>query len=226
MNRFRIIAPLVFLPLLAGCAQFAGVPGAEPFPATTLQRIKSAHHWDIIASDVAAQTTSLKTHPALQGKPLYVVASDDGDFARGFRTMLITRLVNSGLPVATRPEGATPIKYETQVVRHPRQKTEYPGKLSALAGGILVARQILETDASAVAIANSSAALLAGADLLAAYTRLRSPTNTEVIITTTLVDGDRFLMRKTDTYYVEDAEARMFEASPRAPAKVIGVVGQ
>jgi hypothetical protein len=51
-------------------------------------------------------------------------------------------------------------------------------------------------------------------------------TNTEVVITTSLIDSNRYLMRKTDVYYIEDVEGVMFEAPFRPQTKAMGVTGQ
>ena len=228
MNGTRLVAALLCLPLFVGCSQLAGVPNADAFPDATLRKAKSAEHWNVIAGDVSAQTAALKDRPELQGKPLYVSPSaDNSDFSRGFQTMLISKLVNSGLQVVTKPEGAVEVKYEAQVVRHLAGQGDYqPGTVAALAGGILVARQIAVSGASSTGKAVGATALIAGADLLTAYAKLHSATNTEVIITTSLIDNNRFLMRKTDVYYVEDAEGVMFEAPFRPLTKTMSVTGK
>lgn len=216
--------PLVF----AGCSPLAGVPSAEPFPDASLRKAKSAEHWNVIAGDVAVQTAGLRDRPELKGKPLYVSpAGDNSSFSRGFHSMLISKLVNNGLNVSTRPESSIEVKYEAQVVRHLAGQGDYqPGSVAALAGGILVARQIALSNASPNAIAVGATALIAGAELLAANAKLRSATNTEVIITTSLIDNNRFLMRKTDVYYVEDAEGVMFEGPFRPQTKHMRMVEQ
>lgn len=228
MSSVRSIAALLCFPLFVGCSQLAGIPTAEPFPDTSLRKAKSAEHWNVIAGDVAVQTGGLQNRPEMQAKPLYVAPSaDNSDFSRGFHAMLISKLVNAGLSVATRPEGAVEVRYEAQVVRHLAGQGNYqPGTVAALAGGILVAREVAVGSASATGKAVAATALIAGADLLAAHAKLHSATNTEVIVTTSLIDGNRFLMRKTDVYYVEDAEGVMFEAPFRAQTKTIGVTGK
>ena len=219
-----LVVALALLTLVAGCSQLAGVPSAQSFPDATLRIAKSAEHWNVIAGDVAVQTAGLRDRPELQGKPLYVSPSgDNSDFSRGFQTMLISRLVNIGMDVATTPEGAVEVKYEAQVVRHLAGQGDYqPGTVAALAGGILVARQIL-LNTSGTGKAVGVTAMVAGADLANAEVRLHSPTNTEVIITTSLVADNRYLMRKTDVYYVEDAEGVMFQAPQ---TKTMWVTGQ
>jgi len=228
MNRTQTIALLLSLPALFSCSQLAGMPSAEPFPDSSIRKSKSAEHWNVIAGDVAAQTASLKDRPELKGKLLYVSPSgDNSDFSRGFQTMLISKLVNSGLNVTTKPEGAVQVRYEAQVVRHLAGQGDYqPGTVAAIAGGILVAREIATGNSSSTAKAIGAGALIAGADLLGANAKLRSPTNTEVIVTTSLIDDSKFLMRKTDVYYVEDAEGAMFESPFRPRIKAMEVTGQ
>ena len=228
MAGIRFVAALLCFPLVAGCSQLAGMPSAEPFPDASLRKAKSAEHWNVIAGDVASQTAGLRNRPELQGKPLYVSPSgDNSDFSRGFQSMLISKLVNGGMNVATRPEGALQVTYEAQVVRHLAGQGDYqPGTVAALAGGILVAREIAIGSASSTAKAVGVSALIAGADLLVAHAKLHSATNTEVIVTTSLIDNNRYLMRKTDVYYVEDAEGVMFEAPFRPQLRTMGVTGQ
>ena len=228
MAGIRFVAALLCFPLVAGCSQLAGMPSAEPFPDASLRKAKSAEHWNVIAGDVASQTAGLRNRPELQGKPLYVSPSgDNSDFSRGFQSMLISKLVNGGMNVATRPEGALQVTYEAQVVRHLAGQGDYqPGTVAALAGGILVAREIAIGSASSTAKAVGVTAVIAGADLLAAHAKLHSATNTEVIITTSLIDNNKYLMRKTDVYYVEDAEGVMFEAPFRPQLRTMGVTGQ
>ena len=126
-----------------------------------------------------------------------------------------------------RPAPRVPFTYEAQVVRHLAGQGDYqPGTVAALAGGILVAREIAIGSASSTAKAVGVTALIAGADLLVAHAKLHSATNTEVIVTTSLIDNNRYLMRKTDVYYVEDAEGVMFEAPFRPQLRTMGVTGQ
>ena len=228
MVGIRFAAALLSLPLLVGCSQLAGVPAAEPFPDASLRKAKSAEHWNVIAGDVALQTAELKNRPELQGRTLYVSPSgDNSDFSRGFQSMLISKLVNGGLKVATKPDGAVQVTYEAQVVRHLAGQGGYqPGTVAALAGGILVAREIATGHLSGPAKSVGVTALIVGADLLGANARLRSATNTEVVITTSLIDSNRYLMRKTDVYYIEDIEGIMFEAPFRPQTKAMGVTGQ
>ncbi len=227
IRNITLTAALV-LPFFAGCAQLQGVPSAEPFEAARLKKAKSAQHWDVIARDVAAETAALRDKAALQGKPLHVLAADGSSFSRAFQTLLVSRMVNQGLDVSTQAAGAITVRYEAQVVRHPDNRGGFyaPGSIAALAGGVLVAREIDIGNLSYGGKAAAGTALIAATELGTAYARLHSPTNTEVLITTSLIDGTRYLMRKTDVYYVEDVEGMLFERPFRAASRAVGVVGQ
>jgi len=223
-----VAASLCLLTTLGGCSALTGMPSATAFPAASQGKIQSAAHWDVIAADIASQVAGLRGDSALLGQPLYVDKTDDGVFSRALHSMLITRLVNLDVPVSANPLDAVTLHYETQVIRHPKRQpvVHYPSPLSALAAGILVARKVADDDTSLIASTNLPAGLLAGADLLLAYERLRQPTRTEIVVTTTIRNGDRFALRKTDVYYVLDDEARLYAAGVDAPAKSLGVRGQ
>lgn len=52
------------------------------------------------------------------------------------------------------------------------------------------------------------------------------PTHTEVILTTTIMQGDRYLARNTDVYYVEDSDATLFQAIRGPVTREFQVVSQ
>lgn len=223
MNKnIRITGCIFLLSTLCGCSALTGMPTAASFPDASQGKIQSAAHWDVIAADIAAQIVAMRNQELLADQPLYIDDDAHGVFSRTLQSMLITRLVNAGVPVSPHPRGALALHYETQVIRHPKREPEilYPSKTTALATGVLVARHA-SGDASTV-----TAGLLAGADLLRAYALLRQPTRTEIVVTTTIRNGDRFALRKTDVYYVLDKEAHMYADGIDTPAKSMGVRGQ
>lgn len=224
-HKFITAATLAAL-LGTGCAQMQGVPSAERFPAADLKKVKSAQHWDVIASDVAAQTASvLKGLPDGRNRPLYVAAPGNGTFPLAFRSLLISRLLGQGLPVSTQQDGAATVRYESQVIRHTDGRAQVPGgvEIATLAGGILVARQIGVSNASNTARFATATALVAGSALASAAGQYSRPTNTELIITTTIASGGRYLLSKSDVYYVEDADGAMYDSA--SSTKRMEVVG-
>ena len=211
--------------LVAACA--SQLPLAANHPLSTQKKIRSSHHWDVIADDVANQTLvalSDKKQQGLQGKPLYVQSPPDNtSFNKAFRNFLITRMVNRGIPVSKAKENAQEIQYELQLVRHNSSRyTHIPGTLTALAAGISVVRDIVSAGSSAIPTALGLGAL---ADYgLGHYSG--GPTKTELIITTSIISGGAYSVRKSDVYYVEDADTDLFVEALERPAKQWQIVGK
>lgn len=181
-------------------------PWVETHPATTQQKLSAAQQWGLIADDVTEQTrlALLKADYLDTGTPVYVSESTNAHFDRGFRNYLITSLVNAGFNVSTQSEGAVEIQYESQVIRHgasfdPRAMGYQPGVATAGVAGLWILRNASPTSLAASAVA--------GADIYLAV----KPTNVELLLTTSIVQGNRYLMRNTDAYYIEKADAYLFE---------------
>ncbi len=47
----------------------------------------------------------------------------------------------------------------------------------------------------------------------------------EIIVTTSVTDGNRYVARNTSVYYVEDADQRLYHAPVQAPTKTFQIVG-
>ncbi len=200
MNVKRPFPILLLALILAGCSSPA--PVARNFPAEIQYKVRSTHHWDIIALDVASQTLNTLHDRQLLGRDVYVQRLEkDVPFLHGFRNFLITHLVNGGASVVDSPAGALEINYDTQLVWHASPRETYaPGALTVLTGGILVLRS------------NPNPVTLLGGAVAADLARdvLTAPTHTELAVNTYIKDNGRFIMRKSDTYYVEDNDKHLF----------------
>ena len=181
-------------------------PWVAAQPLASQQKISAAQQWGLIAEDVTEQTrlALLKADYLETATPVYVSESTNAHFDRGFRNYLITSLVNAGFNVATQQQGAIEIQYESQVIRHgdsfdPGAMGYQPGVATAGAAGLWVLRNASPT--------SLAASIVAGTD---AYLAVK-PTNVELLLTTSIVQGNRYLMRNTDAYYIEDADAYLFE---------------
>jgi hypothetical protein len=103
---------------------------------------------------------------------------------------------------------AVQVNYSTRVVQHSASMSAYrPGVLTALGAGVFAVHE-LDVMASVPVQYGAGAALLALADVAAGHIAL--PTRTEIIVTTTIVENNRYLMRRSDVYYVPDADAHLF----------------
>jgi hypothetical protein len=203
-----LIASLGVAITLAGCAN-APIPVAENFQYTSQLKVRSAGHWDLVSRDVVSQTLGSLGQTGAAGVPLYVaLPPNPSAFDTAFREFLITKFVQSGTPVMQAPGNAMEVTYQAQVVRHNSDRPRFiPGMYTTLAAGLGVAHGLgsLHVDA----------AILAGVGLAAAADYASSvnsggPTHTEMILTTTVARNGQFVARKTDVYYLENADAPLF----------------
>lgn len=205
-----LLALSLMLLFTAGCA--SQVPIAVNPPISKQYKAKSTHHWDILAEDVARETCALldrdpKKDGQLQGKPFYIVpAKESSTFDKAFRNLLITRMVNRGMPVSTE-RGGIEVQYETQLIRHNSAGYGHlPGTLTALSAGVFVVRELVEGSFAAVPGAIGLAAL---ADWGAG--KFSTPTPTELMVTTSIAIEKKFVYRKSAIYYIDTEEAELYQ---------------
>lgn len=206
-----------------GCA--SPVPVAHNFPISTQKVARVAHHWNVVADDVVTQTlASIEKTPELQKRAVFVEQAYPGSvFDRAFRNFMITKLVEKGQfvnvcrtePQSTsgfaQPPGAPAVSvhYETQVVQHRGKLPHYrPGALTWLAANVAAIYNLASVDHSSDFIGAGAAGVIIANDVLAGH--LSAPTRTELILTTTITEDNRYVMRKSDVYYVPDADATLF----------------
>jgi len=191
--------------LLAGCGS-APIPLAKNFPLTEQHKVRSAGHWELVARDVVTQTRAMVGGA---DAPMYVALPQGASaFDRGFREFLITGLVQSGASVHDQPGVGLEVSYNAQVVRHRSARPHFiPGVYTMLAGGVMAAYGLRHS--------HLDAQLAAGLGLAVAADYANSiytggPTNTELILTTTVMRDGQYVARKTDVYYLENADAPLF----------------
>jgi len=197
------------LTALVGC-ETAPIPVAKNFEYTSQYKVRSAGHWDLVARDVAFQTRAMLESAGIgDATPLHVVApSNPSAFDLGFRDFLITQLVHDGAVVLTDPAAALAVSYGTQVVRHNSDRPHFiPGAFTMLAGGLAAAYglRLEHIDTKIVA----GLGLAVGMDY-AASINSGGPTNTELILTTTVTRDGQYVARKTDVYYLENVDTPLF----------------
>lgn len=220
----KLVILCTSIALLAACAS-SPIPVSENFPLTVQPKVRSAGHWNLLSKDVAKQT--LENLGNLDKNiPLYVALPPKAsEFDVAFKEFLITELVKAGRIVHQTPENAVEVSYQTQLVRHQSPRPHFiPGQLTMVAAGLyaLYGLESAHLDAQLV----GGLGLTAAADVLAS-TNSGGPTSTELILTTTIANGGRYLVRKTDLYYIEAEDASLFAAMMLpVPAKTIKVVGQ
>lgn len=218
--RVAILIPAVAS--IVGCA--SPVPVAENFPVSYQKVARSAHHWDVVARDVAEQTANaIASREQFRDRGIFVSPTPRNTaFDNAFRNFMINHMVDQEMKVAVckteTPAGKggfaaeapeIVVSYETQVIGHGDTPSRYrPGSLTALAAGVGVMRNISNltlTSGEENVLGIGLAALLdwrAGKEA--------RPTHTELIVTTTIAEANRFVFRRNDIYYVPDADAELF----------------
>ena len=199
---------------LVGCATRAPIPLAENFELTVQPKVRSAGHWDLVSRDVVAQTLSSLDKAGVAPNTQLHVALPDGasQFEKGFRDFLITKMVQSGVPVQENPGQTLNVTYKTQVVRHNSPRPHFiPGKFTMLTAGLIAAYGLRNEHVDMQLLATLG---LAGAADYASSINSGGPTNLELILTTTVTRGGQYVARKTDVYYLENEDRRLFERSP------------
>jgi len=216
-------AAMVFAAMLAGCATpYSEAPLATNFPTTKQEKVQAAAHWNAIAKDVANQVSS----KLADKRPLHVIQpAGKSAFERAFSNQLISSLVASGHAVMKQPAGALNVEVDTQVVGFSPNRPQYhhAGTATALMTGVWALH---------VGEATAGAALYATVAAADAYTWFRSEfatgetPKTEIIVTTSVSDGNQYLSRSTSIYYVADSDKALYETTgPGLTARNIKVSG-
>lgn len=205
--------------LLVGCAS-SPIPVSANFPLTVEPKVRSAGHWGLLSNDVVKQTLDSLGKLGVNGNLYVALPPYPTAFDRAFQQFLITDLVKSGRVVQQSPDQALEVSYQTQVVRHNSPRPHFvPGRFTMITAGLYAAyglgyNPVGDKMAGGLALA-------AGADYIASEDS-GGPTATELILTTTIASGGRYLVRKTDIYYVEEADTTLLQYSAPHVMKVVG----
>lgn len=205
-SRLSPLLTALVLCLAVGCTR---IPQPQGFPYSDQRTMQSAHHWNVLANDVANRinTELLRQHYFNSpvhvrhscGKPNTCGPGATFPFDEGFNDLLTTQLVRFGVNTQVSPDStALTVDYKVQVVYHPDPPSQWPqpGVLTALTTGIMVLR-----DAPSEIIAIAAAAAV---DTLRATSVVNG--HYEVIITTSIIDRNRYVLRTSDIYYINDAD--------------------
>lgn len=194
--------------LLNSCT--SGIPEPVSFQYSQQQKMQASHHWQVLALDLADRInneliltdnieTAVYVNPTCGDESKPCKPHQASTFNKAFRDLLITNLVDYGIPTHKQfKEDAIGIEYKVQIVHHTTQRvrTLQPGLLTAISAAIVVLR-----DAPAELLI-----LAAGVVADLANTSLTLNGHYEVIITTSIVDNGKYLFRASDIYYINDKD--------------------
>lgn len=210
----RILVSLFVLFLVGACTRQPVIPShpAAPMPENvsfedeTQKQIQSSRQWQIVAEDMAEQLAQTIQQNNWTKSTLHVFPqSKPTTFTRAFNDFLITSLVNKGVKVTTVKTASRVFNYKIQLVEYNSFRSTMLSenyKFSSLAAGVVVARNIGE-------VLGVDGTLLAGGVALDAADLNFAP-NLEVIITSSIVENNVFVLRTTDIYYANRADKHLY----------------
>jgi hypothetical protein len=227
---FKFIVTSLALACLgvAGCtARYADVPAPTRFPNEEQQKLQAARHWQLIADHFAGQLAN-NLGASLGGRALYVPQPEgEQAFVQGFRELLITSLVNKGVPVAAEASGALAADVRYNIYRFSRDRqaeTYYYGEATALAAGLWafggavkgIVNSSNATGVAAGAVLLTTAATLEGFGWLSEegfgngrYASGPVP-RSEILLTISVADGGRIVSRYSSIYYTADEDYDLY----------------
>lgn len=210
-----MIKRLLLLTVVLAFCSCSRIPEPIGYSYSTQEKMQAAHHWNILAKDLSNKINNELIRSDFLETPIFVKETCGNDFEpcqegettefdEGFRDLLITDLVNYGIPTSSIPDReAITVNYKVQSVYHSsnRVRTFRPGALTALTAFITVMRHAPE-DIIAIALAATSDSVNA------AFVK---QSNMEVIITTSMVFRNKYIFRSSDIYYINTKDAHHYK---------------
>ncbi|OAD21000.1 hypothetical protein THIOM_003252, partial [Candidatus Thiomargarita nelsonii] len=201
--------------LLTACTH-RPIPVATSYATTAQQKMQAAHHWNVLAYDVAKRlkkSVDLTFSNVVDKPPLVINITDEQEkkpFGKAFSNLLTTKLVQQGMIVLT---GDTEyagdnlvIDYDMQVIYHKDRRRTYwpPGLLTALTGGVFLVKQAIDNwqhpGLAAIPF------VIAGDIKSARSYQYPGETNTEVLITTLVTKNQQYIFGDSRIYYINDGD--------------------
>lgn len=218
------LGALVVLAGTAGCSH-VNVPTAEAYPVSGQHKARAVHHWDLLADDVAARIVAKAQAGDMLGQAFHLLPAEATPFNRAFGDLLLTRLVNQGMVIASVPNAQSNsgafIRFDAQVVAHAsRGRNAGALPVTSLAAGVAVLRDswMHVPSAASGAIGGLAAGLVADvSSRVLSGTASGGPTRTELLVSTSLELGQRFVGRTSDIYYIDPDDVGLFIPPPPPP---------
>ena len=225
MNFVKVLIPFIGVSLLISLSAISCSRIPEPigYDYSQQHKMQAGQHWDILAADIANEINKELIINDYLDTPVYIreTCGDENSpcasnkttlFNESFRDLLISQLVNLGVPTnAVLDEKAIIVNYKAQTVFHQtnRVRTLRPGLLTAITAGIMVFRN---------APAEMIAILTAGAIDFTNATYVQNG-HFEVIITTSMIAKQRYLYRNSSIYYINDKDSWHYQ-QPGTPVEI------
>ncbi|MFZ1829291.1 MAG: hypothetical protein WAW42_11080 [Candidatus Competibacteraceae bacterium] len=201
------------------------IPMATTYPVTFQKKMQAAQHWDVLTEDVANRLRGSLIGSGEQGRPIALYVQQpkyNSHFGEAFHNLLITHLMERGFSITENPAGGLPLTYDVQVVSHNDRGfiRPMPGLFTALASSVFVLRGVAGESSTAAWMLGA-----AGVDVVTGY--ITDNPNNEIIVTTSVMSGDRYVARVRDIYYISDNNVGQYVARGPNPVttRIVEVVG-
>lgn len=212
-----VMALGVGVPLLVGCT-------STDLNSPVMERKTSAaERWKMLVEDVAKQTLASMVKLGVSGDLYIALPPGASGFDREFQQLLVAELLKNGQPVMQYPTDQTlQISYQTKLIGHNSPHPGFqPEGFTPIGAMVFAAYDSIDLASHQRALTGSN---LAGNAALIQTGDPDRPPATELTLHTSLFAGGRYLMRKTDVYYVESVDPSFMQY--KAHSKVLKVVGQ
>ncbi|WP_257252827.1 MULTISPECIES: hypothetical protein [unclassified Endozoicomonas] len=191
-----------YLPLLfslLGITACSPLPQANNVIQTSQAKLQSAQHWGVIADHLSDQLTQ---DGDLLGKSLYIDESRyNTDFSKVFSKQLVSELVKKDVDVNLSSSPTfSELEIDVDVVRHPNDRDKGTGFPMSI--GLASAWFIVKTKGYGVIPAVVAAEYMSSEP---------SRTNTEIAVTTRVMEGNSIQFSETHIYYITDQSIKQFK---------------
>lgn len=220
IRTIQLGAVAMALAVLAGCAQ-SPIPVSGNFELTEQKKVRSGGHWQLVSRDAVKETLKMLDGAGIPASAKLYVAPAEAQtaFDKAFQDFMTTELVRSGRFVSHDGQGSVKLTYKTQLVVHKSARPHFiPGIYTSVAAGIsaLYGMRNYHMDTQLL-----GGLALAGAADYGSSVGSGGPTHTELVLTTSASTVEQYLTRKTDVYYIEDADRGLFEKTEFKQMKVV-----
>lgn len=210
--------------LLAGCAPFqhTEAPLATNFDTSRQKKLQAAHHWQVIANDMADTLLASLAKGSQCATPSAVCPSlhvrqtvPSSAFGKAFHSQFVSRLVNRGQSVATQAPGEITVTVEAQTVKFSPDRSQYlgAGKFSLLGLGLWGLHDLAAHSSYHHAGAAGALGVAVVTDIvqwnMSEFAKGPTP-QIELILTASATKDGKFLARTTNVYYIADSDASLY----------------
>jgi hypothetical protein len=210
--------------LLAGCAPFqhTEAPLSTNFDTTRQKKLQAAHHWQVIANDMAdtlAEALAKGTQcvaPSATCPAIHVKQTvPNSAFGKAFHSQFLSRLVNKGQSVSVQGPGDIAVTVEAQTVKFSPDRSQYlgAGKFSMLGLGLWGLHNLAEHSSYHHAPGVGAMGIAIASDIvqwnMSEFAKGPTP-QIELILTTSATKDGKFLARTTNVYYIADSDASLY----------------